>query len=307
MPTSSIFRALALGAVLAAAGQPATPKAAEPVDLELVLAIDVSRSVDHEEARLQRQGYIAAFVDPRVIGAIRSGFLGRIAVAYFEWAGFGHNKIIVDWTVIEDEAGARAFAAKLAKVPIESARRTSISGAIDFAVPLFTANEFAGGRWVIDISGDGANNLGRLVTAARDAAVAAGITINGLPIVNDRPSIFGWPSLPDLDLYYVNCVIGGPGAFIVVAEGINDFASAILRKLILEIAGTDFAERFPVAAARPGDLGYRAALGYPAAAPGGPAIQLPAKSSHLKWPVLHRVPPPCDIGERRFRDLIDDY
>ena len=265
---------LALGAVVAAVAA----NADEAVDIELVLAVDVSRSIDGEEARLQREGYIAALLNPTVIGAIRSGFLGRIAVAYFEWAGYGHNKVIVDWTLVHDEVSAGAFAAKLAEAPLESARRTSISGAIDFAVPMFGANGYEGTRRVIDISGDGPNNLGRLVTGARDEAVAAGIAINGLPIVNDRPSMFGWPSQADVDLYYVNCVIGGPGAFVVIADGIGDFASAILKKMILEIAGTSPAH------GEPGTV--------------------PARPVRL---VAGRIAPPCDIGEQRFQHLDDDY
>ena len=279
MHVSSVLRALALGAVLVIASPPAAPGAEEAVDLELVLAIDVSRSVDTLEAQLQRQGYVAAFLNPLVMDAVSSGFLRRIAVMYFEWAGYGHTKIIVDWTLIDGEASARAFAAKLAEVPLQSARRTSISSAIDFAVPSFDGNGLEGTRRVIDISGDGANNLGRLVTEARDQAIAAGVTINGLPIMNGRPSFSGWRGLPDLDLYYVNCVIGGPGAFVVVANGVKDYASAILRKLILEIAGTT------------------------------PPNRLAAAPAEVSWPTLvatGRAGPPCDAGERRFQRIFDD-
>lgn len=277
-----------LAATLAAAGQPAAgqPAAARAdvaVDLELILAVDVSRSIDVEEARFQREGYIAALLNPAVIRAIHSGYLGRIAATYIEWAGFGHNKVIVDWSVIEGEASARAFAAKLAQVPLESASRTSISGAIDYAAPAFAANGFDGGRRVIDISGDGPNNLGRLVSSARDAAVAKGITINGLPMINGRPGPSGWPRMPNLDLYYIGCVIGGPGAFIVVAQGIGDFASAILRKMILEIAGIAPANRLA------GALG---AVG---------------KRTRQVWPAKHITTPPCDAGERRWRRRFLDY
>ncbi len=279
MHVSSVLRALALGAVIAIANSPAAPRAEEAVDLELILAIDVSRSVDTLEAQLQRHGYVAAFLNPLVMDAVRSGFLRRIAVMYFEWAGYGHNRIVVDWTLIDGEASAHAFAAKLAEVPLQSARRTSISSAIDFAVPSFDANGIEGTRRVIDISGDGANNLGRLVTEARDQAIAAGVTINGLPIMNGRPSFSGWRGVPDLDLYYVNCVIGGPGAFVVVANGVRDYASAILRKLILEIAGTT------------------------------PPNRLATAPAAVSWPTLvatDRAGPPCDAGERRFQRFIDD-
>jgi hypothetical protein len=155
-----------------------------PVDLGLVISVDVSWSVDSEEAQLQRSGYVAAFVDSKFVEAITSGFVGWIAVLYHEWAGMGHNRIILDWTLIEDVATAKSFAVKLSRKPFDSAYRTSISVAIDYVVPLFEDNGFAGRRRVIDISSDGANNSGRLVNVARDDAVAQGITINGLPILD---------------------------------------------------------------------------------------------------------------------------
>ncbi len=215
---------------------PAAQLAAEPVDLELILAVDVSGSIDPEEARMQREGYIAAFSNPQVIDAIRHGFHGRIAVLYFEWAGLGYNRLLADWTIIHDDASAAAFRAILLDNPPERMPRTSISQAIDYALPQFVRSPHQGKRRVIDISGDGPNNWGRPVTEARDEAVAAGITINGLPIVNDRPS-FGSPQAANLDLYYTDCVIGGPSAFIIVAQGFEDFSRAVRRKLILEIAG----------------------------------------------------------------------
>lgn len=273
------FRGLFLAVVVLLAGQPVVSRASEAVDLELALAVDVSGSIDEEEAMLQRQGYIAAFRNPKVIQAIRSGYLGRIAVAYYEWAGFGHMKIIADWTLIDDAAIAHAFAAKLTEVPPETARRTAIAEAISFAVPFFDRNDFEGPRRVVDISGDGPNNWGRPVTEARDAAVAAGVTINGLPIVNGRPSRWGGLSRPDLDLYYRHCVIGGPGAFIVVANEFEDFGSAILRKLILEIAGETPAGAVATAAGTTKD------------------------SAHSLRPAAFHLAPPCDIGERRMREL----
>lgn len=208
-----------------------------PVDLELVLAIDISGSVDPEEARLQRDGYVAALADDRVIEAIQGGFLGRIAVTYLEWSGADTVHQAVGWSVIDSPESARAFAAKLADQPIWTGRFTSISTAVRFGALLFDDNGFAGSRRVIDVSGDGPNNTGGLVTSARDHVIAGGITINGLPIVNNRPNMFGLPAMYDLDLYYRNCVIGGAGAFLIVANGFEAFADAILRKLILEIAG----------------------------------------------------------------------
>jgi hypothetical protein len=217
----------------------AMPAAAQdlPVDLELVLAVDISGSVDEQEARLQREGYIAALRHPDVIEAIRGGMFGRIAVAYVEWAGDHYQRTMLDWTVIEDQAGATEFADALAETPLLTAHWTSLSAAIDYAVPLFEDNGLKGFRRVIDISGDGHNNRGRLVEWARDDAVAAGITINGLPIVNDRPNPWGGRPPAGLDLYFEERVIGGPGAFMIVAKDYTAFASAILSKLLLEIAG----------------------------------------------------------------------
>ena len=219
----------------------AVPVAAEtgdvPVDLELVLAVDVSGSVDGYEAQLQRDGYVQAILDARVMRAVKSGVLGRIAVTYVEWASYDYQRTAVDWTLIHDEASAQAFALHVARAGVITARRTSISALIEYAAPQFEGNGFEGTRLVIDISGDGPNNNGTLVNYARDAAVAAGIVINGLPILNDRPNQFGYPIMKGLVLYYRECVIGGPGAFIVTAESFEDFADAIRSKLILEIAG----------------------------------------------------------------------
>lgn len=214
---------------------PAPLSAAEAVDLELVLAVDVSGSVDPAEARLQREGYLRALNDPGVIKAIEGAPLGRIAVTYVEWAGVGHYKTVVDWRIIDGAATARAFTDALRQVPIETAHRTSISDAILYSLPRFDTNNYEGTRRIIDISGDGANNYGKIVSDARDIAVAAGVTINGLPILSD-PNNSLYPTTPDLDLYFRDCVIGGPGAFYVVANGFADFARAVRRKLILEIA-----------------------------------------------------------------------
>jgi hypothetical protein len=226
-----------LAGALAAAMVPAA-YAAERVDMELVLAIDVSESIDADEARVQRNGYVAALRDPRVLAAIRSGRLGRIAVTYFEWSGDGRQRPVLGWSVIHDEASAGRVADALARVSIGSGRWTSISSALDYAAPLFAANGVEAERRVIDISGDGYSNAGRPVTAARDAAIARGITINGLPVIH-KPKNFNWPPMPFLDLYFRNCVIGGPGAFMMVAETLKDFARTVRRKLILEIAGLD--------------------------------------------------------------------
>ncbi len=231
-------RILALLALLFAA----SPAAALPVDLELILAVDVSRSIDADEARLQRQGYVQALTDPRVVQAIRSGNHGRIAICYVEWAGAGLQFTLIDWTLVKDEASANAFAGRLAEMPIQFHSRTSISGAIDYSMKLFGRGGYEGERLVIDISGDGRNNDGRPAHLARNEAVARGIVINGLPIVNDRPT-FGFPADANLDIYYETDVIGGPGAFMVVARSFEQFGEAILAKLIREIAETPSAPR----------------------------------------------------------------
>ena len=229
------------------------PAAAQevPVDLELVLAVDISGSVDEVEALLQREGYIAALRHPQVIEAIQGGMFGGIAVTYVEWAGDHYQRTMLDWSLLDGAESAFAFADALAETPLLTAHWTSLSGAIDYAVPLFDDNGFEGFRRVIDISGDGHNNRGRPVEQARDEAVATGITINGLPIVNDRPNPWGGRPPINLDLYYEQRVIGGPGAFIVVAEDYTSFASAILSKLLLEIAGeTPPSRRIVASAAR---------------------------------------------------------
>lgn len=231
-----------LAAALAAVGvasASAVRAQAVPVDLELVLAVDVSGSIDPDEARQQREGYLSAIVDPAVIQAIRANFHGRIAIAYVEWASADYQRLVVDWMLVEDEKSAFAFVEQLGDAPPLSARWTSLSAVIDFAVPLFEGNGFAGDRRVIDVSGDGPNNRGRPVTLARDAALAQGVVINGLPILNDRPQPFNLPTPNEmaLDRYYAENVIGGPGSFVIPAQDFADFKSAILSKLIREIAG----------------------------------------------------------------------
>ncbi len=211
--------------------------AAEPVDLALLVAVDVSDSIDRREARLQRDGYIAALKDPAVLAAIRSGGQRRIALSYVEWAGFGHYKVVVDWRLVGGAADAQAFAAALARAPVGSRRRTSISDAILKSMNHLANNPHPAARRIIDISGDGPNNHGPLVTIARDRAVAAGITINGLPIRPNPSETETHGAILDIDLYYQDCVVGGPGAFVVLANGFDDFAEAVRRKFILEIAG----------------------------------------------------------------------
>jgi hypothetical protein len=206
-----------------------------PVDLELILAVDVSRSMDTDEQQLQRDGYVAALTDPQVVEAITQGRRGRIALSYVEWAGPETQYKVVDWRVIDGPASARAFAGVLARAPIQHFRGTSISNSLAFLAPQFDNNGYEATRRVIDVSGDGPNNMGIPVELARAAAVDNGITINGLPIMIKRPE--GFAAIPNLDVYYEDCVIGGFGAFTVVVHSADQFAEAIRRKLVLEIAG----------------------------------------------------------------------
>ena len=217
-------------------------EAGEPVDLALVLAVDVSRSVDEEEARLQREGYRAAVIDPRVVEAIRGGMTGAVALCYIEWAGMDYQRTVIPWTRIAGRADAEAWAATLERAPRQSLSWTSISGGIQAARRELAILPFEATRRVIDVSGDGVNNSGGPAEQARDEAVAEGVTINGLPIVNDRPG-FGRMSSVPLDTYYERSVIGGAGAFMIVAEDFESFGTAVRRKLVREIAGLDGAAR----------------------------------------------------------------
>jgi hypothetical protein len=212
--------------VTALTGAPAT--AQTRVDLQLVLAVDASGSVDQYRFELQKRGYVAAFRHARVLEAIRSGPSNAIAVTMTQWTGPGLQVQVVGWAMVGDEESAAAFATAVERAPRQLfSGGTSISGAIDHAMALFPRSPFRGGRRVIDVSGDGSNNRGRPVTLARDEAIAAGIGINGLPILALEP---------DLDRYYQDNVIGGPGAFVVVARDYETFGEAILKKLITEIA-----------------------------------------------------------------------
>ena len=237
---------------------PAPANDAGSVDLELVLAVDVSLSMDDEEQHLQRQGYVDAFRDPVIIEAIRGGAQGRIAVAYLEWAGYGETRLLMDWTLIDGAESAKAFADTLEAKPYSRIRRTSISGGLQAAVRLF-GQRYRGLRRTIDVSGDGANNEGPLVAPVRDQIVAQGVTINGLPLMLKR-SPWSPFDMADLDLYYEDCVIGGPSAFVIPVREIEQFHKAVRDKLILEIAGLEPPPRLIPAAARerpPCDVGER--------------------------------------------------
>ena len=232
----------ALGLALAAAAAPTTQRFADkrataiPVDVELVIAVDVSYSMDPDEQALQREGYVLALTSKEFLQALRQGANGRIAVTYFEWAGQFDQKIVMPWRLIDGPEAADAVAAEISRAPYRRASRTSISGALRFAKPLFDDSGYKGLRRVIDVSGDGANNAGPLIVVTRDEVLAAGITINGLPIMLKRPFV-GTMDVEDLDVYYEDCVIGGPGSFVIPIREREKFIEATRTKLVLEIAG----------------------------------------------------------------------
>jgi hypothetical protein len=236
MRTIRMFLALL---VLSAVFAPLSAGAAEDVDLLLVLAVDVSRSIDAAKFQLQREGYAAAVADPRVLEAIKSGRTGRIGLTFVEWSGVGAQKVVIDWMTIGDTESAKGFGDRLLEAPRSFADRTSISSAIEFAMGQLDKAPFKSARSTIDVSGDGTNNAGRDVALQRDDAVAKGITINGLVILSDNP--MSWN--PDhtnppggLANYYKTNVVGGPNAFVMVAENFNSFGQAIVKKMIAEVA-----------------------------------------------------------------------
>ena len=227
-PRLALLAGLAFGL-----GGASAARAETEVDLALVIAVDISFSMDPDEQRLQREGFIQAFRSSIVHDAIRRGAVGRIGVTFVEWAGSGDQRIVIPWTLLDGPGTAIAFADDLAARPTRRAARTSVSGAIDFAAKLLTESDLVTARKVIDVSGDGPNNQGRSVIAAREDAMRRGITINGLPIMLKEPGYF---DLADLDLYYRDCVIGGPGAFMVPARDRDQFVAAVKTKIIMEIA-----------------------------------------------------------------------
>jgi hypothetical protein len=240
MPKSALAAAL-LALAVAFGGLLGTPaaRADEQVDLLLVLAADVSRSVDEKEFKLQREGFAAAIVDPRVLRAVMGGAHGRIALVFVEWGSEFEQKVVVDWAVVGNQAQAEEVSERMRSAARSFWGRTSISAAIDFGMALLDRSPFQSSRRVIDISGDGTNNSGRDVISARDAAIAKGVTINGLVILSDEPL----PTNPahthpvgGLTAYYENNVVGGPGAFVIEAQGFETFGQMLVSKLVKEIA-----------------------------------------------------------------------
>src|SRR5262245_7309412 len=211
-----------------------TGQRAPSVNVELVIAVDISFSMDMDELAVQREGYAQAIVSKDFLQALRAGAGGKVAVTYFEWSMSGDERIIIPWRVIDGPESADTVAAEIMKTPVRRGSSTSISGAINFALHLFEANPYRGLRRVIDISGDGPNNDGAPVTGARDAALQKGITINGLPIMVKEPSL-STTDIENLDLYYEECVIGGPGSFMVTIKDREKLQEAIRTKLVLEV------------------------------------------------------------------------
>jgi hypothetical protein len=234
--------AVAVAFTLAAFAAPVNPRVADkspsaiPVDVELVLAVDVSYSMDPDEQALQREGYRLALISKEFLSALREGANGKIAITYIEWAGQFDQKIVMPWRLIDGPEAADAVSAEIGAAPYRRASRTSISGGLHFAKGLFDNSGYRGLRRVIDVSGDGANNSGPLIVPTRDDAVAAGITINGLPLMLKRP-FRGTMDIEHLDWYYEDCVIGGPGAFVVPIRDRSQFIDATRTKLVLEVAG----------------------------------------------------------------------
>jgi Protein of unknown function (DUF1194) len=238
-----VFLALCLFASIT----PAQVRAADDVDLALVLVTDVSRSIDDSEFALEKDGYAAAFTSDKVLAAIKSGALGSIAVSYVEFASGFEVKTVLDWTVIRDAASAQAFVEKLSAAPRSYWGRTAISAGIDHAVGMLAESGLNATRRAIDVCGDGTNNAGREVSAARDDAVAAGITINGLAIINEHPVSWTYAHVQPpggLENYYKENVTGGPGSFVLEIRDFKTFADAMTRKLIAEIAAGAEQSRF---------------------------------------------------------------
>jgi hypothetical protein len=229
--------------------RPPTAASAE-VDVELIIAVDVSYSMDPDEQALQREGYIIGFNSPEFLNALQQGAHGRIAVTYFEWAGASDQRVVVPWRLIDGPAAARAFTDAIAAAPYRRAYRTSISGALKFAMPLFADSGFRGLRRVIDVSGDGVNNQGDPVAIIRDEVLERGVTINGLPILLKRPSL-ATMDIENLDVYYEDCVMGGPGSFVIPIRERDQFREATRTKLVQEIARREPAERVVPAAGKP--------------------------------------------------------
>src|ERR1700734_1674053 len=238
----ALFAASVLALIVAQVSRASAAGAPVAVDAAIVLAADVSRSIDDEEFALERRGYGDAIQGQQLLDAVSTGPHGAIALAYVEWAGDGEERVVVDWTVIRNQTDAHAFVTAMAAAPRSFIGRTAIGAAIDFSFALFAESAIETNRRVIDVSGDGTSNQGRVVAEARDAAVGAGAVINGLAIYNRKAAAMGG-YLPlhtnppgGLAQYYRENVIGGPGAFVVQIDDFRTFGEAMMRKLVNEVA-----------------------------------------------------------------------
>lgn len=308
---STLLRALALvaGCLVSALAMSAVPPARADdrvVDLLLALTVDVSLSMDLDEQRLQRDGYVAAFRDPLVLAAIQSGARRRIAVTYIEWAGAGTQAVVVPWTLVDGPEAAERIAERLEKAPISRARMTSISGALVFAAREIGRAPWQAPRRVIDVSGDGPNNSGPYVVPTRDDVVARDIVINGLPLLLKVGGPNGAFDIPNLDRYYADCVIGGTGSFSIPVREKAEFGTAIRKKMVLEIAGLMPDGR---RAAR-GDSPAPAARWLPAQVGGG-ATPLPRSGPSssarpvVPLPDASDEPADCLVGEKLWQQYLD--
>ena len=269
-----LLKSFGLGAAIALSGLcPASTSAQEVVDVELVLAVDISLSMSEKELEIQRDGYVAAITSRPVINAIREGIHGRIALSYIEWAGDQSQYVVVPWTIVANHEDAERVAEMIRSGERNRARRTSISGGLRFASDLFAESSFRSLKRVVDVSGDGPNNQGEWVNVVRDELVSRGIVINGLPIMADFEYMAAF-NIPDLDVYYEKCVTGGPGSFVIPVHDWTLFPEAVRRKLVLEIASG------------PSDPPW------PSIAPGN---KLPVVK------VADEAPYDCQIGEKRWR------
>jgi hypothetical protein len=262
-----------LGAALAASGGADAAGKSQQVDLKLVIATDVSRSIDDEEGQLQREGTAEAFLNAEVVRAIQSGSLGRIAVAMIDFSSPEYDKVVLDWHIVHDRASATALADLIRKTPRTPGRRTSISSALDLGAQLIEQSpEIVATRSVIDVSGDGPNNDGRPMTDVHNEVIAKGIIVNGLPVMDDADPNDPHSFFPGLDKYYASCVVGGKGAFVLTVHAFKDFGAAMRRKLVLEISDNGS----PIKAAQNGFL-IPAAAAIPPARP--PEFMRPTPSN----------------------------
>jgi hypothetical protein len=239
---AALAAVMLVGGDVAGVAAPTAPRLAQKadaqVDVELILAVDVSYSMDLDELAVQREGYAQAIISSDFLQALKSGPQGKVAITYFEWAAANDQKVIIPWRIVDGPETADAVASEIMKAPLRRASRTSISGAINFGMELFADNPYKGFRRVIDISGDGPNNNGEPVAIARDAALSRGVIINGLPIMV-KAATYATMDIDDLDVYYEDCVIGGPGSFVVPIKERARFKEAIRTKLILEVANLE--------------------------------------------------------------------